>query len=1167
MRLEKIKLSGFKSFVDTTIIPLPSNLAGIVGPNGCGKSNVIDAVRWVMGESSAKHLRGESMSDVIFNGSASRKPVGQAFVELLFDNSDGTITGEYAAYREISLKRSINREGQSTYFLNGTRCRRKDITDLFLGTGLGSRSYAIIEQGTISRLVEAKPEELRVYIEEAAGISKYKERRRDTENRIRRTRENLDRIADLCEEIGKQCRHLKRQAGVAEKYKSLKAEDRELKSRLLALRWKELDTADFGEQQKLDALQTKVDEVLAEQRGCEKKIEVERDAYNQQREKWTAVQANFYAIGSEIAKVEQSLQQHKGQLEQQKRELSQAEGTLNESQLEQAEGKQRLEGSQTLLQEAEAALTATEKDEVSLKEALLAAELAMTEGQKNWDEFTHQVAEPKRQIDVEKVKIDQLERHLVQLGQRIESASKERTQHQQLLENEGFSQLQEEHGVLHQQHHAEMLTSQAAQKELAELGQQIHEKNEALAKLRAGHAQGAGRLASIEVLQQSGVSQWQENVQSWLENQGLQQLPSLIENLNVQAGWEKAFEAVLGGYIKALCLDDLSNIYPKLDELPEGNLVLLSLQEASNDAAFAKTSIVNLVTSSQLPLSLLRHVHFAETLQDAQQLLASLDGNESVVTKNGVWLNSNFIFVSNLKDGISALSLEKEKQELTVQLNSLSTQTATSEQAIFLCRERLSVIENARQVAQQSEVNRSKELVELANKLNEKSAKSEHAKQRLVQLKIELSDAIRQQEGDKSALALSRKSKDESIELSENVESKRASIQQQLSEQKTLLEAARLNSHAAREQVHSYMLKIESQRSACALISQNEQNVVQRIEAASKKIKELGDVLALGSQPLEVKEKELAELLGERLKVEASLSSERLRVEKFEQTIRETEKQRHQLEQRVQVEREDVSTAKISHQEVLVRKQTLVEQLQASGLKLEEAINDLPEGSNEGACQSQIDNLTKRIDRLGPINLTAIEEYDTQLERKTYLDSQQEDLNESLLTLEKAIEKIDIESRALFKATFTKVNEGFAKRFPKLFGGGKAYLQQLGDDMLESGITVMAQPPGKRNTSIHLLSGGEKALTAVALVFAIFDLNPSPFCMLDEVDAPLDEANVERFGELVKEMSEYVQMILITHNKATMEIVQQLAGVTMKEPGVSRLVAVDLEEAAKMAVA
>lgn len=1163
MRLEKIKLSGFKSFVDATTIPFSSDMVGIVGPNGCGKSNVIDAVRWVMGESSAKHLRGDLMSDVIFNGSTTRKPVGQAFVELVFDNSDATITGEFASYRQIALKRQINREGQSVYFLNGTRCRRKDITDLFLGTGLGSRSYAIIEQGTISRLVEAKPDELRVYLEEAAGISKYKERRRDTENRIRRTRDNLDRIADLCEEIEKQCRHLKRQAGTAERYKVLKAEERQIKAQLLALRWQALHDQDEGQHQNLRELQVKVDEALAGQRELEKDIEQEREKYNGQRETLNEVQAAFYSIGSDISKAEQAIQHRKEQNEKQNAERDSFKNTLSFSQQELQASEQRLTESDALIKASEQALDDAKKEEVQANQSLMVAESAMNDWQQVWDEFTYQVAEPKRKIDVEKTKINQLDKQLVLSAQRLASAENEHVNVHQTL-NEGASvELQHQHDVLEKHHLANQSLLDASQVRVAQFQQSIHDESESLAQLRSEHARVSGRLESIVVLQQSNVGESGEKVSEWLAEMGLHEAATVIDKIDVATGWERAIEIVLGARLQAICVDDLDAVLNQTSRHPEGELVLFGSSSVKQQAS--ETSLASLVTADMPSMILLKNVHFATSIAKAKDLLSTLAEHESVITQDGVWLHADSVSFASSDKNDSVLVLAKEQKQLAKKLDTVSAAITSKEQLLKAARDELGVAEKNTVDMRQQDSAMMRQLSQLAMQLNEKRSKLEQAQQRLQQVEADIGRATTEREQDTAMLAQCKLSLSEAIEQSAHIETQRDTLQKSRDENKAALDDARRAIHSTRELTHGLMLKIESQRSSQALATQNIQTLNERIAIASTKFEELQAQMALSHEPLDTHKAELDGFLKQRLVVEASLSDTRSVAEKTDRLIRELETKRHQFEQQVQAARENISSAKINHQEVLVRKQTLVEQLQESGVELTETLKDIPDEANEDQWQEQVTGLEGRINRLGPINLTAIEEYETQSERKQYLDSQQTDLTESLKTLESAIDKIDKESRALFKQTFDKVNAGFEKRFPKLFGGGHAYLQQTGEDLLESGVTVMARPPGKRNSSIHLLSGGEKALTAVALVFSIFDLNPSPFCMLDEVDAPLDEANVERFGELVKEMSESVQIILITHNKATMEIANQLSGVTMKEPGVSRLVTVDLEEAAKMA--
>ena len=1165
MRLEKIKLSGFKSFVDTTTIPFMSDMVGIVGPNGCGKSNVIDAVRWVMGESSAKNLRGDQMADVIFNGSSTRKPVGQAFVELIFDNTDGTITGEYAGNRQIALKRQVNREGQSAYFLNGTRCRRKDITDLFLGTGLGPRSYAIIEQGTISRLIEAKPEELRVFLEEAAGISKYKERRRDTENRMRRTRENLERIGDLCEEIEKQCRHLKRQAGTAEKYKALKTDERKIKAQLLALKWQSLNVLDIEQTQKLTQLGLEVESIVTGQRELEKNLEQKREGYNDQREKWNKVQAGFYAIGSEIAKAEQALQHKKSELEQHQTLYEQSSQLIQRAETDGVDGKDKLLETNNKIEQNQGFIEEAKVREKDVIQRLKTAEEEMIAWQKIWDDFTYQVAEPKRKIDVEKAKITQFDRHLIQLSNRIESAKTEENNLQQVMLTDGLSDIQQNHDELARQHQASLLTVEALQKKITDSRDLLHQHNESLAKHRAEHARLSGRLASIEMFQQSSLGDKQKAVSHWLNKFNLSTSTRFVEHLSVKDGWERAVEAVLGSSLQAICVDDLAHAMKGLNDLQGADITLLSKQSVSN-AKRSSTSLANLIDSSFIPVSLFEGVHYAETLAEAEHLLPKLDAWESVITKTGVWLHCDSVFVKSEDKQGSALSLEKEKKSIIGRLTKLNVLIADTEQALRLAQSGLAESEQARQQQHQAEADMAKQVSALALRMSEKKSKINQAKHRLSSIADDLRVALQEKQQDETLLATSKKLLEETINEASELEAQRESFQEQRAVRKLALDEARAELHSEREKLHHLMLELESLRSSKALTTQNLNSIQEKLIQAEEQRGKAKEVLQRGDQPLDKQREELDVLLQNKIKIEAELIQERQAVERFEQTIQQIEKSRSSKEHDVQLARENMSTAKVNHQEVLVRKQTLVEQSQESGINLDEVLSSLTDDAEEDGWQHQLNVLTSKIERLGPINLTAIEELETQSERQTYLTDQQKDLTDALETLVAAIEKIDKESRTLFKQTFDKVNSGFEKRFPKLFGGGNAYLQLTGGDILDTGVTVMARPPGKRNSSIHLLSGGEKALTAVALVFAIFDLNPAPFCMLDEVDAPLDEANVGRFGELVKEMSKQVQMILITHNKATMEIAHHLSGVTMKEPGVSRIVSVDIEEATEMVV-
>lgn len=1163
MRLEKIKLSGFKSFVDATTIPFNSDLVGVVGPNGCGKSNVIDAVRWVLGESSAKHLRGGQMTDVVFNGSTTRKPVGQAFVELTFDNSDATISGEFAGYREILLKRQINREGQSVYFLNGTRCRRKDITGLFLGTGLGPRSYAIIEQGTISRLVEAKPDELRVFLEEAAGISKYKERRRDAENRMRRTRENLNRIADLCDEIDKQCQHLKRQASTAARYKVLKAEERHLKARLLALRWQTLDKQEAGNAEELGLIQLSVDKGLAEQRGLERNIEQQRETLNAQRETLSEIQAMFYSIGSDIAKAEQTLKHQKTLKHQQLLDLEGFNKTLRTAKQTMLDGRKQILESNELIAASEKALFEAMQQEGVASNLLTDAEQVMNVGQKTWEDFAGQLAEPKRKRDIEKTNIEQLERHLVQLQQRLSTAKNEQLSLQQGLGDVDLSSLQEEHAALesHQQNIQEQLQANLQRASIVQ--KRLHADGEALSVLRSEHARLAGRLESILVLQRSGAVDSADEINEWLLAVGLADAAKLIEKIDVVAGWEKAVEIVLGKRLHAICVGDETSVLNA--EPPVGELMLFGEFLPAQPVAYRKTSLANLVSSNLPTLGLLKHVHVADDLKAATVLMASLSEHESVITKAGVWLHADMVSFQGNSSISNALLLEKEKKELLPRLAVLVAEVGDKEERVMHALADIVTLDELVRDLRSQESEALKNVSCSAMQLSEKTSRAEHATQRLLQIAEDIHQVDDDKRADEASLNACKKAFDIAVSQSAALDAQCCVLQAQRDTEKAALDAARIEVHRSREQTHDLRLTLESQRSSQALTEQHASVAQERLATAADKAAEIQGRLELAVAPSGIQQDGLNHLLLQRVEIEKQLTGVRAEAELIEQGIREDEMKRQHAEQHVGSVKDALSAAKMEHQEVLVRKQTLVEQLQESGVELESMLMHMPADVSDAQWQMKEKGLANKINQLGLINLTAIEEYEAQSERKEYLDRQQLDLTESLKILDAAIEKIDKESRLLFKQTFDKVNEGFAKRFPKLFGGGNAYLQQTGDDMLDAGVTVMAQPPGKRNSSIQLLSGGEKALTAVALVFAIFDLNPSPFCMLDEVDAPLDEANVERFSALVKDMSQTVQMILITHNKVTMEKMNQLSGVTMKEPGVSRLVSVDLEEAATMA--
>ncbi len=1164
MQLQKIKLAGFKSFVDPTTLNLPSRLIGIVGPNGCGKSNTIDAVRWVMGESSAKHLRGESMEDVIFNGSNARKPVGKASIELVFDNSDGRAGGEYAKYNEISIRREVTRDGQSTYYLNNARCRRRDITDLFLGTGLGPRSYSIIEQGMISRLIEAKPQDMRVFLEEAAGISRYKERRRETENRMRHTRENLDRLNDLRDEIAKQLAHLERQSKAAEKYKVFKAEERRLKAQLLALRLRELDQQLRQREAEVSEHQTRLEKVQAEIRHCEARIESLREKRNDASESFNSVQAAFYQLGGEINSIEQTIQHRRELLERRRQEQDEASQLLSRLRAD-------IERDQNALENLErdiAALTPeVETGRENLDQArhrLAEAERKMTDWQQRWEDFNQRIAGPTQLAQVERARMEQLEKQIAQQQARLKRLEEEQARIQtDRLESE-IGDLASRVATQQQSQQQASQLLEATAGDLREARERIKTTAEKLNGLQQQSQQARGRLASLEALQQAALGKDSQQLGRWLERAGLQRASRLGERISADPEWSRAVETVLGETIEAVEVESLESPRAHFDALNAAPLALY--ENAPATASGDEDSLWSKVEAPDCVRDLLQRVRLAANLDDALRQRASLDAGESIITPDGVWLGKTWLrFPGNADEHAGVLDRKREIAELQKQLSGFDRQTAELRQQLEAERQRLAELE-ARRDAQQSEANQAhREYSNLNARLEQHRARLEQSNQRLASLREEAEELARQLEQTRQAHQRATESRNAAISEMESLQqqrgdfdSERETLRQQLSEARHALETAR----AA---LHEKQLKLQSLETARDATRNNLERMAQQRQGLDNRLKTLAEDLDQGEAPLQSLAEQLETLLGQRVGREQALTAARDALQDIDNQIREQEKQRHDAETRHGQMRETLERLRLNAQELKVRGCTLEEQLAEMEMTRESASADLDESATIEQWESELERLGRRIQRLGAINLAAIDEFQEQSERKQHLDAQYEDLTEALQTLETAIRKIDNETRDRFKETFDKVNESLKQKFPKLFGGGHAHLEMTEDDLLTTGVNVMARPPGKRVSNIHLLSGGEKALTAVALVFSIFELNPAPFCMLDEVDAPLDDANVGRFCDLVEEMSENVQFIFITHNKITMELARQLIGVTMREPGVSRLVDVDVDEAATMA--
>ncbi len=1168
MQLTKIKLAGFKSFVDPTTIYLPSHLVGVVGPNGCGKSNIIDAVRWVMGESSAKHLRGDSMADVIFNGSSARKPVGHASIELSFDNSDGTVAGQYAGYSEISIRRQVSRDGTSTYFLNGSRCRRRDITDIFLGTGLGPRSYSIIEQGMISRLIEARPDDLRAFFEEAAGISKYKERRRETENRIRHTRENLDRLNDLLEEIEKQIDKLKRQARAAERFKELKEQERQVKAELLALRYCSLHEDCSKRERRIQADELEMESELAAQRAIETDLEKLRASLTGANDSFNTVQGNYYRLGADVARIEQAIQHSKESRQQQQQELERAERTLNEigAHIEHDTG--RLEELVRDIDAIEPELAEARGRADESAAVLRDAEQAMHAWQEEWNEFNQRSADSSQSAQVERTRIDHLERHLQQLEERLQRMDQE----QQNLDN---STLESEVDQL--------INAATDQEELAAGKQSLlvaastritgiraggEQQEQELSVLQSSHHDLRGRLSSLETLQQAALGQGSDRVSGWLESQGLSETPRLAQQLQVESGWEHAVETVLGSYLEAVCVDGLDDAERLLAGLEQGAISLFDTR-ASAASGCTTDRLAALADKVQAPWSmgaLLDGVYAADSLHQALELRESIAAHESIVTRDGIWLARGWLRVARDADEkAGVLQREGEISRLQEEIAEQASRIDALRNSISESRGALVAAEEEREQLQAGYNQAHRQASELQARLASCKSRIEHHQTRSEDVQKESEDLRAQKSREQEEYAAAQARMQEALSAVEQLTAEREQRSQRQQALTAALDDARKQARASQQSMHDLALRAESIRTARSSIEQNLERMREQSHQLVSRRDELGGILAQGDTPIVELETGLGTLLSQRMEVETELSGARQQVESIEHSVRELDQERLRKERSVSGRREQVERERMAWQEIKVRSDTLMEQINEAGFDYPELVASVNEEATVEAWSEQVEKLENRIQRLGPINLAAIEEYDEESRRKVYLDAQHADLTEALETLENAISKIDRETRARFKETFDKVNKGFQERFPRLFGGGHAYLELTGEDLLDTGVTVMARPPGKRNSTIQLLSGGEKALTAIALVFSIFDLNPSPFCMLDEVDAPLDDANVGRYCEMVREMSGQVQFVFITHNKITMEMASQLTGVTMNEPGVSRLVSVDIDAAVEMA--
>ena len=1074
MRLTKLKIAGFKSFVDPTTVSFPSSLTGVVGPNGCGKSNIIDAVRWVMGEISAKHLRGDSMADVIFNGSATRKPLGAASVELVFDNGEGKIGGAYATYAEVALRRTVSRDGSSDYFINGVKVRRKDITQLFLGTGLGSRSYAIIEQGMISRIIEARPDDLRAFLEEAAGISRYKERRRETENRIGHTRENLDRLNDLREEVEKQLRHLQRQAATARRYQTLKEEQRRLQAELIVLRLQGLDREALACDAAVTGCERELQAAVADLRHAESRIEQMRAAQAAHTEAMNAIQARFYEAGAEVTRIEQGIEYTRELRQRLRADLGQAEAQVQDLGAAIERDRMQVEALSRELAAMLPDLDAAHAAEAAASHGRERAEHAVALWQQRWDAHAEAVAHGQRETQVERARIEQLEGQQMRLLQQQERQAEEQrrlAEHQPPI---ALDVLAESAAAARDSGRRAETELQEVLAELAQCRDRDRAQTQALAQLRSRWQEALGSQVSTEALQQAALGKAAGKVTQWLQARALDQRPRLAQQLRVERGWERAVETVLGSYLEAVCVDGLDEVAAMLETFAGGQLaVVASGPRADAGPPAGMDSLLSKVGGAPVLPSLVSTVFAAATLGEALARRATLRAGESVVTRDGIWVGRDWLRLSRDQDPhTGVIEREESLRTLRAAVERLAGEVRDHEGALQATHERVREREDARERLQ-GEVNRlHREHVDCQSALESARARSADAARRLLQLETSLADLGAELQRTDTELRASRGRMQGAIDALAALEPARQSLESERDRLRAGLADARTGAHAAQQAARELALQVESRRSSHTSLTTSLERLERQLAGLAERRDELASQLEEGESPLASLEAELELALRRRTGIDAEFLAARTAADALDASLRECDAERRAHEERVEAARGAADAARFAAGQVRVRRESLAEQLAATGFDFAALSAGLDADAAAETWEAQLAENSGKIERLGQVNLAAIDEFKEQSERKEYLDRQYKDLTDALETLESAMRKIDRETRVRFQDTFDRVNAGLKEKFPRLFGGGHAYLELAGEDASAAGVSVMARPPGKRNSTISQLSGG-----------------------------------------------------------------------------------------------
>ncbi len=1170
MRLNQIKLSGFKSFADPTTFQLPGQRVGVVGPNGCGKSNVIDAVRWVLGESKASELRGESMQDVIFNGSGQRKPAGRASVELVFSNDDARAGGQWNSFAEIAVKRVLTRDGNSSYYINNQPVRRRDVQDVFLGTGLGPRAYAIIGQGMISRIIESRPEELRLFLEEAAGVSKYKERRRETENRLKDTRENLTRVDDILRELNTNLEKLESQAQVATFYRRLLEEQTLKQHQLWFLKHRDAAKEEERVKQAAADAQTALQARLAELRHLEAELETVRQAHYAAGDSMHAAQGSLADASLEVSRLEERIRyvvEGRQRVEHRLADLqSQNAQWDNRRVADQAESTRLAD---EIVASEQSALE--QSAEVEQHAATLPAlQDAVRAAQSRADEQRQAVTAVQQQIQLLAADTRNLEEQQRGLRSRRDRLA---TEVAALVapDAQRLADLQSRVPELDTRYRSAEARLHELQDQLPALDERRRAQHELLNRETAQQADHGARLSALRALQDK--IQTEGKLKPWLVKHGLDSLQGLWARVHIEPGWEAALESVLRERINALQVGRIESVRAFAADAPPARLAFFTVPQAvSPDTHRTLPRLADLLRLGDSGLQALlsdwlEGVYTASDLDDALAHRGKLTHGEVIMTREGHAVSAYavaFHAPDSEHDGMLARAQEIENLERQLRAQALITDEAKSalvrlEAGYTDASQRLVTLRREAMESQAAAHQGQVELLRLTQQSEATTARREQLDAEMAEIDAQLETLGQRRGGSESAF--------------ERLDLQLADAQQRHAELDDATRAAEAALNQARETLRSLERQAQEAQFEARALAARRAELARAIETAAEQVAtnlRAGEQLSLelGSLDDSAAQVGLQSALVLKLDREQLLAARRSEYDDLSAKLKRADEQRLEFERSLEPMRERITKLQLEEQAAQLGGAQYLEQLQAVQVDLESLGQSIAAGGVKlSGLQSEIDRLAREVAALGAVNLAALDELTTASERKQFLDAQNADLNEAIHTLEDAIHKIDLETRDLLAQTFNQVNEHFGRMFPSLFGGGTARLVMTGDEILDAGVQVMAQPPGKRNSTIHLLSGGEKALTAIALVFAIFQLNPAPFCLLDEVDAPLDDANTERYTKLVTEMSQQTQFLYISHNKIAMEMAEQLIGVTMQEQGVSRIVVVDMDAAVSLAEA